>query len=39
MMRSFVANGRMLALVIVVLLVSGLGALTTLPRSRRPPHY
>ncbi len=36
MMRSFVANGRMLALVIVVLLVSGLGALTTLPRAEDP---
>ncbi|TQV84807.1 efflux RND transporter permease subunit [Exilibacterium tricleocarpae] len=36
MVRSFVENGRVVALVIALLIVSGLGALSTLPRSEDP---
>ena len=36
MIRSFVRNGRLMSLVIVLLIVSGLGALSTLPRTEDP---
>ncbi|RRJ83782.1 efflux RND transporter permease subunit [Aestuariirhabdus litorea] len=36
MIRSFVANGRLVSLVIAILVVAGLGALKTLPRSEDP---
>ncbi len=36
MIRSFVKNGRLMSLVIVLLVVAGLGALTNLPRTEDP---
>lgn len=36
MIRSFVKNGRLMSLVIALLIVSGLGALSTLPRTEDP---
>ena len=36
MIRSFVKNGRLMSLVIVLLIVSGLAALSTLPRTEDP---
>ena len=36
LVKSFVDNGRVVALVIALLIVSGLGALSTLPRSEDP---
>lgn len=36
MIRSFVKNGRLMSLVIVLLIVAGLGALTNLPRTEDP---
>ncbi|REL36729.1 efflux RND transporter permease subunit [Thalassotalea euphylliae] len=36
MIRSFVRNGRVMSLVIALLIVSGLGALSTLPRTEDP---
>jgi len=36
MVRSFVKNGRLMSLVIVLLIVSGLAALTTMPRTEDP---
>jgi len=36
MIRSFVKNGRLMSLVIVLLIVSGLAALTTMPRTEDP---
>jgi multidrug efflux pump subunit AcrB len=36
MIRSFVKNGRLMSLVITLLVVAGLGALSTLPRTEDP---
>lgn len=36
MIRSFVKNGRLMSLVIALLIVSGIGALSTLPRTEDP---
>ncbi len=36
MIRSFVKNGRLMSLAIILLIVSGLGALTTMPRMEDP---
>ncbi len=36
MLRAFIENGRLLALIIIVLMVSGLGALSTTPRTEDP---
>ncbi|WP_286263219.1 efflux RND transporter permease subunit [Thalassotalea atypica] len=36
MIRSFVRNGRLMSLVIALLIVSGLAAITTLPRTEDP---
>ena len=36
MIRSFVKNGRLMSLAIILLIVSGLGALSTLPRMEDP---
>ncbi|WP_426416163.1 efflux RND transporter permease subunit [Aestuariirhabdus sp. LZHN29] len=36
MIRSFVANGRLVSLVIAILVVAGLGSLNTLPRAEDP---
>lgn len=36
MIKGFVKNGRLMSLVIVLLIVAGLGALTTLPRTEDP---
>ena len=36
MIRSFVRNGRVMLLAIALLIVSGLGALSTLPRTEDP---
>lgn len=36
MIRSFVKNGRLMSLAIVLLIVSGLGALSTMPRMEDP---
>ncbi|MFD2165219.1 efflux RND transporter permease subunit [Thalassotalea euphylliae] len=36
MIRSFVRNGRLMSLVIALLIVAGLGALSTLPRTEDP---
>ncbi|MFT4925573.1 MAG: multidrug efflux pump [Phenylobacterium sp.] len=36
MLKAFIQNGRLLALMIIVLIVSGLGALSTLPRTEDP---
>lgn len=36
MLKAFIENGRLLALIIIVLIVSGLGALSTLPRTEDP---
>ena len=36
MIRSFVKNGRLMSLAIVLLVVSGLGALSTMPRMEDP---
>lgn len=36
MIPSFVKNGRLMSLVIILLIVSGLGALSTLPRTEDP---
>ncbi len=36
MIRSFVKNGRLMSLAIILLIVSGLGALSTLPRTEDP---
>jgi multidrug efflux pump subunit AcrB len=35
-MRNFISNGRVLALVIIIMVVAGLGALSTLPRAEDP---
>ena len=36
MVRTLVSNGRLMSLIIAVIIVSGLGALNTLPRSEDP---
>ncbi|MCJ8272857.1 MAG: efflux RND transporter permease subunit, partial [Psychrosphaera sp.] len=36
MLKAFIENGRMLALILILLIVSGLGALSTLPRTEDP---
>jgi len=36
MLKAFIENGRLLALMIIVLIVAGLGALSTLPRTEDP---
>ncbi len=36
MIRAFVKNGRLMSLVIILLIVSGLGALSTMPRTEDP---
>ncbi|MBB1489612.1 efflux RND transporter permease subunit [Oceanospirillum sediminis] len=36
MMRQFVSNGRILSLIIILMIVAGLGALSTLPRAEDP---
>ena len=36
MIRSFVKNGRLMSLAIILLIVSGLGALSTMPRTEDP---
>ncbi|MFT5163993.1 MAG: multidrug efflux pump [Alteromonadaceae bacterium] len=36
MLKAFIENGRLLALIIILLIVSGLGALSTIPRTEDP---